>query len=461
MTKNKPTFAFIGKPNNGKSSIISALTFDDRIEVSKEIGTTTIKSRYDYIYNDELIYSCYDTPGFEKAKTIWNYIKQNKQSNFNINVLQKFIGEYVSHENMHKDIEILKAIVESEFIVFVINISENYNQNVIGYELEILKFINKPVLVLFNKIGDIEYGDNWKKKLYEYEIKHIYEFNPLDGSYSNIQEMFKNLYTIAPILEQKQHLDKIINAHRRRYDENTTKSALEIARMIAEILLHQAEYKIFGEEASQEDKDNALKNYQEEIYSIEKKTKKLVENFWGYYQVKIKDERAELDSKESVESSGLSTKNLIILGGIVGGSFGMSLSALLGGLDFGVITASGVLVGGGVGKWQASKLYLDKFVSNKIIHSINKKNYNVIFILIKRSLEHLHKLLENGHASRKDIVIDKDNSKWKFNENWEFSKSELKNISEISKEIVDDKNIDSNLDKLSNILKIIIQKEIK
>ena len=28
---NTTTFAFIGKPNNGKSSMISALTFDDKI----------------------------------------------------------------------------------------------------------------------------------------------------------------------------------------------------------------------------------------------------------------------------------------------------------------------------------------------------------------------------------------------------------------------------------------------
>ena len=35
-----PTFSVIGKPNHGKSSIISALMMDDRIQVSSNTGTT-------------------------------------------------------------------------------------------------------------------------------------------------------------------------------------------------------------------------------------------------------------------------------------------------------------------------------------------------------------------------------------------------------------------------------------
>lgn len=59
---DKATFAVIGKPNNGKSSIISTLTFDDRIEIADEIGTTKKSIKYSYKYNNQEICSYFDNP---------------------------------------------------------------------------------------------------------------------------------------------------------------------------------------------------------------------------------------------------------------------------------------------------------------------------------------------------------------------------------------------------------------
>lgn len=54
MTFNKhANFAVIGKPNNGKSTIISTLTFDDRIEIADEIGTTKKSAKYLYNYMEK------------------------------------------------------------------------------------------------------------------------------------------------------------------------------------------------------------------------------------------------------------------------------------------------------------------------------------------------------------------------------------------------------------------------
>ncbi len=463
MKSNAPTFAFIGKPNNGKSSMISALTFDDRIEVSKSVGTTTKALQYSYYYKQKVVCNFFDTPGFEQAKKIVSFIKEHESEYFGHGVLDAFVSQYSEDARMQKDIEIIRAVLASDFIVFVIDVSQHYNQNVIGYEFEILHFLKKPVLILLNKIQEQDYTQEWKEALSRYKLTNTHPINPLNSSYENIDTIYKNLYTVDATLQQKQFLDQLLHLHKVHYQEKKSLSAKEIAEMIVEILQFESVVKFKEKDADETLKERALKKYQNGIYAIEKNSKTKIEQIWGYYQIKVLDERAEIDAKQSV-NLGLTKNRLALIGASVGAIGSGAAVAPIALLDGGISTAVAATVGGLIGA-KAAYAIGEKFgsyiISNhKIIHKMDAKNYNATFILLKRSLEHLYRLIKHGHANREAIVIPKNPDSWHFPAEWSFQRDEEKKIAAFHNSIVKDENTKQVEEELCELIEKVIEREI-
>ena len=60
-----PTFAVVGHPNEGKSSVVATLTEDDSLRISDFPGETTVCSDYSVRVDDEILIRFLDTPGFQ------------------------------------------------------------------------------------------------------------------------------------------------------------------------------------------------------------------------------------------------------------------------------------------------------------------------------------------------------------------------------------------------------------
>jgi len=452
-----PTFTFIGKPNNGKSSIISVLTMDDRIEVSPTVGTTTVANRYSYIYKGESVAHFYDTPGFERAREIYRFIKGSTetQSYFGNRVFYEFIKEHEGDESFFKDIEILKAILDSDFIIFVINSSQKFNLHVTGNELEILKSIEKPVLILFNQIEKENFQTQWEENLQKFGFEEYFVFNPLKSGYSEIEKLFEKLYTLKKSDIDKRYLEFILKTHKKHFEENLNQSIIVIADMLLEMLQFEYIYRFTSSKLSTEQKQEALDRYRKKLFAIEQKRRKQINEIWGYHQIQIVDIQTSIDAKENLHL-GLTKEKLVALGALGGAT----LTSPLAMFDFGISMIGGAVVGG-VGAYYASdKLFLGILQNKKLIYTVEKKNVNVSFILIKRALEHLYRLVQHGHANREAIVIPEDISQWRFGEEFEFTKQQTKQITKIHQAFIEDKDALEAKKELEKLLKSLIEKEL-
>ncbi len=452
-----PTFTFIGKPNNGKSSIISVLTMDDRIEVSPTVGTTTTANRYSYVYKERVVAHFYDTPGFERAREIYRFIKTKSQESefFGNRIFYEFIKLHQNDDSFAKDIEILKAILDSDFIVFVVNVSQRFNLHVTGSELEILKHINKPVLILFNKIEEDDFQEEWENNLYERGFDEYVVFDPLRSGYKEIETLFYKLYTIKNSDIDQRYLEIILQTHKTHFKENLNHSISIISDMILEMLQFEYVYHFRTQDLSHSQKEEALMRYREKLFAIEQRRREDINKVWGYHQVKINDIQTTIDAKENLHL-GLTKEKLIALG-ILGGA---TLTSPLAMFDFGISMVAGAVVGG-IGAYYASdKLFFSVLQNKKLIYTIEKKNVNVTFILIKRALEHLYRLIQHGHANRDAIIIPEDISQWRFGEDFCFTKEELKKITKIHQSFIEDKETLLVKKEFEKLLLSLVEKEL-
>ena len=91
---------------------------------------------------------------------------------------------------------------------------------------------------------------------------------------------------------------------------------------------------------------------------------------------------------------------------------------------------------------------------------MDAKNYNATFVLLKRSLEHLYRLIKHGHANREAIVIPRNPDSWYFGTEWNFQKDEDKKIAAFHKSIVKDENTKKVEEELCQFIENVIDREI-
>lgn len=456
MYNEKAVFSIIGKPNNGKSTIISALTFDDRIEIADEIGTTKKSTKYSYRYNEKDECSYFDTPGFEDAECIWFYIKKQKETTSSINqILENYINECVNDSSTIKDLEILKAIVQSDFLVFVINISDKFNLNVIGYELEILKELKKRTVILFNQVNKNEdYSSQWKNELKKYNLVNIHKIDPLNSQHSNIINILESLYSIDSETYDKQQLDNVIRTYKSHYNHNLKKSSELISEYLRDVL--QIEVNTTRKDF---DSGKSYELIQKEINTKEKDIQKKLSNLWGYYQVKVEDKRENYyhEINKTISLSKKERANIGAAASAVTGAVatGTTTGLLSGGLSAPAGAAIG-FVGGGLvgyigGYFSDGKLYENKLFKKDVKITVSKKDIDLSIILITRVLEFLKTIIRHGHANRNTVIVDKIEKR-------NFTKDEIKFITETHKSFVNDKNSNDYIIKLENLILEILEK---
>jgi len=416
-----PKFAVVGHPNKGKSSIVASLAQDDSVQISDTPGTTTKSRSFPLRVDGTIVYELFDTPGFQRARRALAWLKaQEVPAHKRAEAVEAFIRTHKGDKQFSDEIELLTPIMEGAGILYVVDGSKPYGEEYEA-EMEILRWTGQPSMALINHIGEHDYATEWRRALEQY-FRIVREYDPMQ---TDPQQQILLLESMAQLDESwRAPLKHSIVLFEGRRDQKLEQSAKTIAYLVQSVLSHVEQLRFSGEDAGDTDREQLLQNYQEHLRSLEQKSQKFIEQLWSHQHLQKEQEsllfeEADLFSKESASIFGLSRQEMVVTGVTGGAMTGAGIDLLFAGHTLLLGGAIGAVVGG-VGAYfgfdELSDIrVLGRTLGKRYLEMGPMENRNFPYILLGRSLYHLHKVASRSHAKRGTVALTMDET---FKEKW-------------------------------------------
>ena len=430
-----PTFAVIGHPNEGKSSVVSTLTENDRIMITSTPGETRRSKEFPIEVDGKVILSFIDTPGFQHSTQIlkWfnKYQKENKSAE---GVLDAFLEEFRDSKSFHHDVQLLKPIAAGAAVIFVVDASHPMRKHD-KYEMEILRLIGCPRMALINSKEESLYLEEWKSELNRhYNI--IREFNAHHASFAERIKLLEALKAMQQDWESD--LSSAIEALTENWQARLSEVADNICGMIEKIISYKESALLDEEKKDEEElKIDLLARYKKNVTKLESRCHNSIrklfrhEVFDGELETKVMFGENDLFASDTWKVLGLSRTQLAATSSLAGAAGGAVVDLALPGLTFGVFSAGGALIGGlsaffGAKKISnmriGNKLWSKKLGGQKLQLGPLKKDSPLIYIIIDRALLYFDTISQWSHARRQDkpYIIEMASQPWLTRE-WDRS----------------------------------------
>jgi hypothetical protein len=113
-----PTFAIVGDPNDGKTTLASTLAEDDTAAIDARAGTTKRREVHDFVLRGRPVLRFIDTPGFENTPQLRHWFEAHARESGDL--AERFIAEHEGDPRYQPECEILRAI-QGAAVIFVVD----------------------------------------------------------------------------------------------------------------------------------------------------------------------------------------------------------------------------------------------------------------------------------------------------------------------------------------------------
>jgi GTPase Era involved in 16S rRNA processing len=414
MSRDYPRFAVVGHPNKGKSSIVSTLALDESVHISSTPGTTTSQRAFPLKIDGKLLYELYDTPGFQRAREVLEWLKREDiGADQKTGRVKLFVDTFRNDPRFHDEIELLSPILGGAGIIYVVDGSKPYG---VEYEaeMEILRWCGQPSMALINLIDETDHVEEWKRALGHY-FRLVRVFSPMEANFSQHRVLFE---AIAQLKEEwtasVNHSMELFALYRR---QNISQSAELIASLLAGVLSHKVSQPITSEAVSEQERTQLSERYKKEIRALEEQAMRKIAALWSHSEIEKEDSLnhfldVDLFSKESESIFGLSKKELATMASVAGGATGAGVDLMLGGSSMMLGALIGGLVGGAGAMFGFDEAAQIKVLGQKLgsrrLEAGPMKNPNFPYILLRRVLYYAIEVANRPHANRKKIQMDQE-----------------------------------------------------
>ncbi len=406
-----PTFAVVGHPNKGKSSIVATLAEDERILIGPTPGTTRSAHRHTFSIDDQPQYVLVDTPGFQRPRAVLDWLEERAGSaSERPQLVARFVEEHADDPRFHDECELLRPIIEGAGILYVVDGSKPYGPE---YELEmqVLRWTGRPRMALINLIGNGDYVDAWRQALDQYfSIVHV--FNAVQADFSRRLALLRAFAELDEAWRGPlESAVEALTAERRR---RLKRSAAEIADCLLTCLT-LTERSALGEGNAQQQMEETLtRRLQDRIRRREQEARDRVQSLYRHQGLAREESASDLlatdiFTREGWELFGLSRTQLLVSGALSGAVAGGGVDVLLGGASLLLGAGIGALVGG-AGAWFGSDelakvKVLGQRLGGNVLQVGPVKAPNFPWVLLGRAVAHHGLVAEQNHARREAISL--------------------------------------------------------
>ncbi|MGQ8367387.1 GTPase/DUF3482 domain-containing protein [Glaciecola sp. 1036] len=450
-----PTFAVVGHPNKGKSSIVSTLSHNDSIRISSRSGTTERAEHYS-VETTHGRYELVDTPGFQRPVKVLAWLNQHCTSaNQRAATVAKFLQDAECQRQFVDEVALLEPIIAGAAILYVVDGSRPYGAEYEA-EMEILRWTGQPSMALINPIENSDYIEEWNNALAQY-FKSVRVFNPMKADFAKHIELLQTFTHLNP--DWAKTLTPIIEDLRVKRQHQQDLSVSILARLINDLCQYQVCQKVLTEKQADMVKPMLEKQYKQWMKKREEEAvQKLLTNY-AHYQTQISLDHFNLPPDlfdcDQWFAWGLNKKQLILAATGAGAVSGAALDIAVGGSSFLLGSVGGGLIGAGSAWFGADKL-VDMKIKGLPVGGYMAcigpiKNRNFPYVVIGRFI-HLYKQISQlNHANRQALNFSATDFQEKVAN---LEKSSQKDLNTACERLIKQKPVDNLEDILSPLFSL-------
>lgn len=407
-----PTFAIVGHPNKGKSSIVATLAQDSAVDIAATAGTTVTPRAYPMQIDGKTLYQLIDTPGFQRARAAmeWMQGKGSEAAN-RAAVVRQFVAEQRDNPKFSAEVQLLDPVINGAGILYVVDGSKPYGAEY-DPEMEILRWSGQPSMALINKISDNDYTQDWQSPLSQY-FKIVRAFNAQSASFERQVQLLTGFAVLAD--DWYAPLQQASSALIQQRQQRLNSAANRITDMLV-AMLQLVEVSPLAPAADSDNNANIttqVYKYQQRLKTMELSARAEVEALFNYTDIDRLENplttlAEDLFSQRSWKLFGLNRAQLmttaIISGAATGSLFGIGggVTLLLGATLGAVIGAASV--------WYGSEQLVDTKIKGTpmgghqlAVGLVNNPNFG--WVLLSRAVTHLTHVLNRNHARRDALQV--------------------------------------------------------
>ena len=420
-----PTFAVVGHPNKGKSSVVATLSQNDAIAIALEPGTTRRHQAYPLKVDGQTLYTLVDTPGFQRPRRVMEWLEAHSVSvSDHADTVKAFVAQHEGDGRFTDECELLRPLIEGAGIIYVVDGSVPYSAEHEA-EMTILRWTGRPSLALINSIGADDYSDTWQAALSQF-FQVVRRFDAVRAPFEQHLGLLRAFGQLEPDwetpLEQATHYLSAQRQQRRH------QAAVLIARTLESMMSYQEKRTLTAGQAAETSDGSLAEQLRERWYRHQRKREQTlrVDIEHLYQHQRIRRQEAELEwhsehdlfSEDSRKAWAVSKRYLATAGFGAGAVSGAGIDAL----TFGSSLGTGALVGGLIGAagsyFYGDRLALPALSIGVLRDGLKTATFGPVqdsqfgYVVLGRAVDHWWHISHRNHAGRDLLDLEPADHHW-------------------------------------------------
>lgn len=409
-----PLFVVVGNVNQGKSSVVAALSENETIPIDSYPGTTGVAATYVFKTGDEELFRIVDTPGFQRPRQVLAWLQKHASNAAERpDAVRAFVEAHAGGTEFPDEVELLRPILDGAGILYVVDASSHL-EPANEAEMEILRWTGQPAMALVNRVRDRDHVGEWRPTLTQF-FHIVREFDAHRASFADRIALLRGFREIRP--EWSPAIDRAVAAMDREWQEREGAAALVIAGLVVDGLAHVEKCAIADgadETAVKQELEQAFREAQRQL---ESRARQAVERIYRHDDLQRDDPTLELLREDLFAEAtwrlfGLTRKQLAKYGVLWGLAIGATVDLASFLVSGGTVTFMCGVVGGVAGWFGGEKIASFSSQSSGIARALwpadtgrfivmgPVSNPRYAWMLLDRALVHCLAVRERSHARR-------------------------------------------------------------